>query len=267
MEKTRDPKKFGLEDLEHLKKIEPNGMVLSFYLSSRPDVEIKTTWDSLKHKAKEKIKLSSAPKAEKKVTLGLIEKIDKYLKVLIEINYYHTLVIFASKEEFDVYVVPESIQPDIKISNLPFYKPLEESYMKKGLVFVASVDRTRTNFYTIDWDKYGSSYGFLVYQVPQKIKGGSASWKGLKEKNIQNHIEWHLDEHMKESAEDLYFHFKKEKFKKLIIGGNREVIGKFEKRLHPELKKIIIQKFYGDPEAVLKEVKKDGKEAFEKHRL
>ena len=262
------PKIFDKGDLDYLKRIKSDGPVLSVYLPNIESENIHTVWESYRHLEKEDVLFSGLDESEKEIILKQIEEISGYLHRLSEFDYFNTLVIFSRKGKFfNVYTIPELLEKDFKISEIPYIKPIEEIYKKNGLIFVALVDRTKTEFFSLNWDRFYKEYGFSKYDVPQKIKGMGESWKGLHEKKMLHHIEWHLHEHLKKSAQDLFKIWQREKFKKLIIGGHREIIKKFEKELHSYLKPLIIERFHAEPDMFMKEVKKEGKSTVDRYKL
>ena len=262
------PKLIDKDDLQYLKETKYDGPVVSVYIPNKQDEDFHTVWDSLRHTGKEQILGSELKEEAKKEAAQELEKINEFLHELKEFDYFNTLIFFARRGEFfKSFYIPEQLEKNIKISEIPYLDPIEKIYEKDGDIFVALVDREKTEFFTLDWDRYDKSYGSYEYHVPQKIKGGSESWKGLKEKNVLRHIEWHLNKHLKKSADDLFKLWQKEKFQKLIIGGHKEIIGKFEKELHPYLKNIIIERFHAEPNIFLREVKKDGRKAIERYQI
>lgn len=268
MAKIIYPKLFDKGDLEFLKKIKSGGAVLSVYLPNLESENIHTVWESYRHLGEEDVLLSELDKKEKKNIIEQIEEISRYLHQLSEFDYFNTLVIFSRKGEFlNIYYIPEVLEKGLKISKLPYFDPLEEIFKKNGFEFVALVDRTKTEFFALNWDRFYKDYGLTEYDVPQKIKGMGESWKGLHEKKMLHHIDWHLHEHLKKSATDLFKIWQREKFQKLIIGGHREMIRKFEKEIHPYLKLLIIERFHAEPDIFMREVKREGKSAIDKYRL
>lgn len=267
MKKTIQPKLFDKDDLTKLGKYRPDGPVISLYLPVIPE-KFHKTWESLYHIQKSKLKESELKEIMKKDILNALGEIDAYLHNLYEADRGNTLIIFKELGQFlRSYEVPVLMPGELNLTDIFYLRPIKDIYLGDGYIFVALVDRTKTEFFALNWGRFFKDYGLSEYEVPQKIKGGGESWKGLKEKNVLRHIEWHLHEHMKKSSDDLYMIFRKEKFKKLIVGGHKEVIGKFEKTLHPELKNLIIKRFHAEPDLFLSEVRRDGISAIERHLI
>lgn len=268
MAKFTYPKLIDRDDLQYLKEVGYDGPVVSVYIPNKQDEDFHTVWDSLMAIGKGQILSSELKEEAKKEAVQELEKINEFLHELKEFDYYNTLIFFARREKFfKSFYITETLEKDIKISEIPYLDPVENIYEKDGEIFVALVDRTKTEFFSLKWDRFDKDYGLTEFDVPQKIKGGSESWKGLKEKNVLRHIDWHLHEHLKKSAAELFKIWQKEKFQKLIIGGHENVLPKFEKRLHSYLKPLIIERFHAEPDIFLMEVKKDGKKAIDKYIL
>lgn len=256
------------EEIERLKESEPRGVLFSIYLPNSPKKDVHTVWDSLCHSKKMEVEASKVSGDKKNKILKGLEIIDDYIKNDFNIEYFRTLVIFSKNgKNLRVYDIPVLLEKGFKISNKYYITSITEEIKKDGPTFVALIDRTKTEFFSMNWYRFSKDYGLKKFDVPKKVRGGTASWKGLKEKNIFLHIEWHFHEHMKDSANELYKIYRKEKFKKLIIGGHKNSMKKFEQLLRPELKRIIIERFKAEPDVFLREVKKDGMSAIDRHKL
>lgn len=262
------PKLITKEDLLSLKKMKYDGPVVSVYIPNKQDEDFHTVWDSLRHASKEQILNSGLKDEAKKEAVQELKKINEFLHELKEFNYFNTLIFFARRGEFfRSFYIPELLEKDIKISEIPYLDPVEKVYEKDGDIFIALVDRTKTEFFSLKWGRFDKDYGLSEFDVPQMVRGEKNTGKGINERSIRSHIEWHLQEHLKKSAAELFKIWQKEKFRKLIIGGHKEVLPKLEKHLHPYLKPLIVEKFHAEPDIFLREVKKEGRSAVDRYIL
>lgn len=74
----------------------------------------------------------------------------------------------------------------------------------------------------------------LRSDVPSRVREGG--WKGYESKRIERHIDAHLHDHFKKTAQRTFELFKKNKFDWLFLGCKEEHRPEFEPLLHPYLK-------------------------------
>ncbi|MCL5094253.1 MAG: hypothetical protein M1355_03920 [Patescibacteria group bacterium] len=254
----RKPEILDINEIYSFEKaLKKNGMFLSLYLPSDMNKEAKHLWDSIYSREKKKIQESQISEKEKNEALRLLKEINNYLKNR-EIDYYNTLVLFLNNQVFKYMIIPEILEASLFFSNRPFLSPLKKIKESDRLSLIICLDRIQAELFSVRYNRFHHYYGRLETTVPQKIRGGSESWKGLRETKNFLHTETHLNVHLKKVSRKLSHLLKHRDFEEIYIGGHEEIFKKFEEKLPESVRQKIAGRFIGEPDILLAVIRKEG---------
>jgi len=183
-----------------------------------------------------------------------LEAIDQFVRLKFIRKKRKGLAIFScsARDFWQVYPLPVSLPSCLIIDNIPYTKPLTTVLDEYERYCTVVVDRRKARIFTVYLGEIEEHSGVFEDDVPNKVKAGE--WAALRESKISHHIEDHVHRHLKNVAQKTLKFFKENDFHRLIIGGHREIIPKFEKHLPDYLRKRVAGHFLAKPEVSLKDI-------------
>lgn len=226
--------------------------VISFYLNTKPPVNIATACHSLIAAKKKYLAKRDWPEATIKDLEGNLEKIDKYVNGLVSTDKMRSLAIFAGKNIWDVYRLPINLQSKCYIDPYPYIKDLSAALDQYKEYILLVLDRNNAKFFNFYLGELDEVLNFIHEDVPQQVKGTGhyqagggmlGISKGYRGDKVQRHINDHLRKFLDKARDQLSILLKSKKIDKWLIGGREDALTEFTKQLDQNLKKKLIGKF------------------------
>jgi len=225
-----------------IKKLsQKDGLFISFFLPIRPGEtrkEFITTFRSRLRDLKHAVK--NLRHNEEKYLGAIIKKIEDYLNI-VDTHKTKSLAVFASKDFFEVLKLPVSLPLRTHVGTKPLLSPLSKAAEENPPFLLILIDRDSAKLIQVNNSEAEAESKFIKSEVPQRIlaKGNDTG----QEDKILRHIEDHLHRHLKKILDET------KKFENMfpdsliIIGAQKELVGKFKKLLPASLKTKVIGSF------------------------
>jgi hypothetical protein len=97
------------------------------------------------------------------------------------------------------------------------------------------------------------------------MNAARASWKGLEERKIQNHIEVHIDRHPRKVAQAVERYMEKQRIPYLVIGSHRELTERFSRFLPRAFQKKIVGDYHTRTDQSLKRIQEKSLEVIARY--
>jgi peptide subunit release factor 1 (eRF1) len=262
------------KDVEELAKPDKNSsLAISFYLGIRADQDFLSVANSFLSEESKKIKENKKfSYDDQKLIESIFSDMERKLRVIKLPDRTRTFIVFFDNEHsLRIYKVPVYIPSKLVVERdlyiHPFIKNLQK-YPHYGVVFL---ERDRARIFNYFWGEVEDETEEIISDVPQRMNAARATWKGLEERKIQNHIEVHINRHLKKIADRTEIYMKKNDIPHLVIGSHRELIERFKDYLSNETKKKIVGSYFIRTDQSLKRIKEKSQEVidrfeFEKER-
>jgi peptide chain release factor subunit 1 len=139
----------------------------------------------------------------------------------------HAVAVFASQaaDLFEAMKLPRSVRNRVEIGRSPLVGPLARLERRERWC-VALVSRRDARLFR------GSPDGLREIEQIHDTVFGQHDQGGWSQARYQRGIEKEKDDHLKNTADALMKHYKRQPFQRLIDGGPREVVADFESKLH-----------------------------------
>lgn len=265
--KILKPIKINLEDFEEVaEQMNHYGddHVITLYLFGEPNRNLHNEWDSLYSVEKNTLEASELNLEDKRQILEKLIVLDEYLRLREEVALNNTLIVFLSDNYFYELEIPYKLDKLMIIIPFPYLDSLTDLQDETILI---CFDRETAFIVELKYGKYFKLLSWIKSDVPQKVRGSRQTWKGIRDKQINQHILWHLNEHMKAAIDAIVKTKELKVVQKVYLGGHHELIHQFYKKLPAGIKAKIKGYFRGEPDIILKEIKKKGIIAVENHKI
>ena len=218
-----------------------DGLFISFYLPIRKGEtrkEFVTTFRSQLNNLKRAAK--NLKHKEEKHLNALLDKIGNYLNY-VDTHKTKSIVIFAAKGFFEVIKLPVTVQLKAHVGTKPLVSPLNTVLDENPPFIVVLIDRNKAKLIEVNIASKETQSSVIVSDVPQRIQAKGADTG--RESKILRHIENHLDRHLQKIVTEV------KKFEKayhndlLVIGAQKELVGKFKRLLPRNLKIKVVGNF------------------------
>lgn len=221
-----------------------NGLFVSFYLPIKIGEtrrEFVTTFRSrlkdLRHTAKNLIG------QEEKYLGATLNKIENFLETA-DTHKTKTLVIFAGKNLFEVFRLPVELPLRLHIDTKPLISPLSKAFEENPPFLLVLIDRQSARLIEVSLGEEEVKSKVIKSEVPKRIlaRGDNVG----RESKILRHIEDHLRRHLEKVLAET------KKFEKafpgglIVVGAQRELVGRFKDLLPKALRKKVIGNFGAD---------------------
>lgn len=227
-------------DVNRIRKIHPDLPAVSLYLNIIPQ----ETWKDFLAKLNSKI---TEQKKESEIKFGskvrkdvffLLEKIQNEVEKEIDLHGAKSIAAFADPNHFIILKLPQETEDHLIIGKTFHLTPLLNLFQESPETTLVLVDRNKAKFYDLSLERIKFTSRIILSDVPQKIQAPGENMG--REDKILRHIEDHLRRHFKKVVAELENHIKKSKPKYIILGGEKEVILKFQKILPQKIAKLVI---------------------------
>lgn len=151
------------------------------------------------------------------------------------------------------YSFPLSVKTNLVIDHTPYVRPLHALLEDYPRFCVALVDREKARLFELFLGEI-EEIATIQSEVPDQVRAGG--FEGYEEKRIARHIEDHLLRHLKAVAGSLEDLNRRRRFHRLILAGNREVVGALEDLLPSSLKGKIVERMGMDLHLSESEIRK-----------
>jgi len=208
-------------------------VVLSLYLDLDPSefatpparaTAVRSLLDDAERKLRERDNLAHDDRVALQASL---ERASSFLQRELPTEGAHAVAVFASEtaELFEALKLPRSVRSRVAIGHSPLVGPLARLERRERWC-VALVSRRDARIFR------GSPDGLREIQQIHDTVFGQHDQGGWSQARYQRGIEKEKADHLKHTADALMKHFKRRPFKRLIVGGPREVVADFESKLH-----------------------------------
>jgi hypothetical protein len=170
---------------------------------------------------------------DRKSVAADLERLESYMESgRAPISGARALAVFFSGDLLEAIPLSHSVPGRIVIGRHPYVEPLVVGERRERWC-VTLVDRRRGRIF--EGDPADLSDGAeIADQVRGKHKQGGPS-----QANYQRSIEHDADQHLRNVAEELYRHWQRQPFARLVLGGPEEDVDRFGQLLHNDLRRVL----------------------------
>jgi len=235
----------------------------SFYLDTDKGKftkkEIGLAFKNLLADGRARIEALALPKDGKESLLEDLDRIAAFAAQSLAAHSQPGLAVYScsKKKLWEVLGLPHGPRNRLLFDQNPYVRPLVAIPEKCRRLCVFLVNRREAKWYEVFMDEIAPLQE-LVSDVPGRVKVGG--FEGTEAKRIERHIEAHVLDHLKKSAQLTFDLFKKNRFDGLLLGCEEKGCSELEPFLHAYLKERLagrIKAKPGDsPTEILKEAVK-----------
>jgi peptide subunit release factor 1 (eRF1) len=241
-------------------------LTTSFYLNTDKShltkKEITLSIKNLINGYKANVEGTNLGKRRKESLMKDLEKISRFCKEDLNSHTHAGLAIFScSQEDFwEVFELPNPPRNRILMDQDPYVRPLSAIFNEHRRICLLVFDRKEAKWYDLFMGEI-SLIDQITSDVPSKVREGG--WEGYESKRIERHIETHLHDYLKKTAQLTFTLFKANQFDWLFLGCDDEYCKAFEPILHPYLKERLKTRLKSKPSDSMSRILK-GASALEK---
>ena len=177
---------------------------------------------------------------EEKYLKATIEKIEDYLTIF-DTRGAKAVAVFAGKNFFEVLRIPVKVESQFHIGRKPMFETLTKVLNENPPFTIVLLDRTQSKLIEVNVGEEEAQSRLIKNDVPQRIQahGGNMG----REDKILRHIEDHLHRHLVEIVKELREFEKNHPDGLIVIGAQKELVGKFTRELSKEMQAKVIGNF------------------------
>ncbi|MDD3006021.1 MAG: hypothetical protein PHX30_00340 [Candidatus Pacebacteria bacterium] len=231
---------------------------VSFYLGIKGDENFLATANSALSEGEKKIEeggiFSESERKQIRQAFVEIEKIIRYYRLT---DRTQTLVIFfADGGQKEIYKMPVYIPTKMIVERDFYVHPFFKMLGKYPRYCVSFLERDRARIFDLFWGEIEHKEKEIQSEVPQRMNAARATWKGLEERKIQNHIEIHIDRHLQKVARSVEDYMDENRIPYLVIGSRKELIERFKEFLPKRLQRKIVGSYLIRSDQDIQRIKK-----------
>jgi rubrerythrin len=256
------------DDIERLAKdIKVHSWAVSFYLGIRGDRDYLSVMNSALSEGEKKLKaagdFSEAEMRQIREALREIE--DKIRHRRLTARTQTLAAFFADGGRRGIFKLPVYIPTRLVVEKDFYVHPFIKSLEKYPRYCVVFLERDRARIFDLFWGELEHKTEELRSEVPQRMNAARATWKGLEERKIQNHIEIHIDRHLDKVAGAVERYMEKNRIPYLVIGSRRELTLRFQELLSKEVQKKIVGSYLVRTDQSIKRIQEKSLEVIAEH--
>lgn len=232
-----------MKDAERLSAPHPRrGGAVSFYLGIRADQNFLSVANSfLSEQAKAIEKSGDFSPVEQRSLAQVFAAMERDLRSRRLPDRTRTLVMFYPRRGAGrIYRLPVYVPTQLVVEEDWYVHPLLKSLEKYPRYAVTFLERDRARLFELFWGEIEQQTEEIRSEVPQRMNAARATWKGLEERKIQNHIEVHINRHLEKVAWATERLMDKHHLPYLVIASRRELIERFRAFLPKRLQDRIV---------------------------
>jgi len=254
------------KDIEDLSRTRDGGEVFfSLYVGVRPGRNFVAEANSVISEEVQRIKKVGSYSSS---AMERIEKVSRKMKNEIRLlkipSGTRSIAMFCGARGFGkFYHMPSYIPSKFVIESDFYIHPIIEAIESHPKYLVVVLERNKARFFNFFLGEIEKISEIISSDVPQRIKAA----RGLRESNVQAHIEEHENAHLKKISKETesYLRFGKNGHSYLIIGSHKELFEKFVKILGDRSKKSLIGSYPITLNYKIDEIKKNSEKIIEEH--
>lgn len=218
--------------------------------------EIGLAFKNLLAEARARLDALALPKEGKDSLLEDVERIAAFGAQNLAGHGQAGLALFScsKKKMWEVLGLPHGPRNRLLFDQNPYLRPLVAILEKYRRLCVFLVGRREAKWYEVFMEEI-TPLQELTSDVPGRVKVGG--FEGTEGKKIERHVEAHVMDHFKKSAQLTFDLFKKNRFDALLIGCEEKYCAEIEPLLHTYLKERLAGRLKAKPDdppaAILKE--------------
>ncbi len=214
-------------------------LTTSFYLdtdkSRLSQKEINVSFKNLLAEGRARLESLDAGKSRKDSLDQDLKKISRFGSRILPSYTAAGLSVFSSSAsgQWQDFSLPRAPRNHIIFDRAPYLRPLSVILDEYHHICALLLNRHEGRWYDIDLGEIALLES-LTSDVPNRVREGG--WQGYESKRIERHIDAHLHDHFKKTAQRTFDLFKKHPFDWLFLGLKEEYRSSFDPLLHPYLK-------------------------------
>jgi len=215
---------------------------VSLYLGIRADQNFTAVANAIFTEEDKKIEDDERfSEADRRRIRAIFARLEQALRLRRLDDHTQTYVaFFPERGRGNLYKLPVYIPSRIAVERDFYVHPFIKSLDKYPRYCVLFLERDRARIFSMFWGEVDEKTQEIRSEVPQRMNAARASWKGLAERRVQNHIEVHIDRHLKKVADAVDRHMAKNRIPYLVLGSRRELIERFQQFLPTQLRKKVV---------------------------
>ena len=247
------------DDIEQLAR--NNGAekwAVSFYLGVRGDRNFLSVANAVLSEGEKKIEADGQfCESERKQIRQVFLKIENELRYRRLTDRTQTIMMFfADNGKKLIYKLPAYIPTKLIVEKDFYVHPLIKSLEKYPHYCVVFLKRDRARIFDLFWGEVEHGAEEIVSEVPQRMNAARATNRGVEERKIQNHIEVHINRHLKKVAQSVELFMDENRIPYLVIASRRELIERFREFLPKRLQKKIVGSYHTRTDQDIKNIQK-----------
>lgn len=253
------------KDIEKLLVGRKDDFAISFYVGIRSDQNFLSVINSfISEKLKEIEKEDKLVLEKQRKIRKTLENMEKTFRSIRLPDKTRTFVIFCTfRGKCSIFKLPVYIPTKLVVEKDFYIHPFIKSLEKYPRYCVVFLERDRARIFDLFWGELDHKTREFRSEVPQRMNAARATWKGLEERKIQNHIEVHINRHLVKVAREVERYMDKNRIPYLVIGSRRELIERFRNFLPKNLQAKIIGSYLVRTDQDIKNIQKRSLEVIE----
>lgn len=251
------------KDIEKLAMPKRGGhWAISLYLGIRGDQNFLSVANSVLSEGKKKLEEEKQfSESDRKKIYQAFQEIESELRTRRLTDRTQTYVMFfTAKGKGKIYKLPVYIPTTLIVEEDFYVHPFIKSFDKYPRYAVVFLERDRARIFDLLWGEIEHKTEEIRSEVPQRMNAARATWKGLEERKIQNHIEVHINRHLEKVAKAVENYMDKNKIPYLVIGSRRELIDRFREYLPKRLQAKIVGSYLTRTDQDISKIRKRSSE-------
>lgn len=218
---------------------------VSFYLGVRAGQNFLVAANSALSQEKQRLaREKSFTPAERVRLLAILGEIEDYLRAQRLPDRTRSFVIFSrSPRRLESFRLPVYVPTRLLVGRQAFVHPLIRGAQQYPHYAVVVLERDRARLFDVRWGEIETASARIQSEVPQRMNTARAPNRGVEERKIRNHIEVHIDRHLKKVAAAAEDFLSAAGADYLLIGSRRELTGRLEPFLSPPTRAKIVGSF------------------------
>lgn len=218
-----------------------SGLVISLYIPFSPRKSRKELLSFIhSHLNELRRSAENLEKNEAKYLKATLDKVEGHL-VHFDTRGAKSVAVFAGKNFFEALRIPVKVEPEFHIGRTVMLETLTKVLNENPPFIIVLLDRTQGKLIEVNVGEAEAESRLIKNDVPQKVKSGDDMWD--QQNKIFRHIEDHLHRHLVEVISELKGFEKNYPNGLIIIGAQKELVGKFTRELSTEMQAKVIGNF------------------------
>jgi len=234
---SRDVESLALAD----KRRKEKRIAVSLYLGVKADRDFREVANSLFSEERKRLdKRDDFTKDERDRIDVVFSAIERRLRTMRLPDKTRAFVIFCDDSNArHFYKVPVYIPSRLVVERSWYVHPFVKSLAQYPHYAVVFLERDRARIFNYLWGEVEDESEEILSEVPQRMNTARTANRGVEEKKVRNHIEVHVNRHLKKVAAATEAYMDENEIPFLVIASRKELIARFETFLSGAVRKKI----------------------------